>query len=152
MRPNANVAGMMQVMSSPDAVPPAGFEPFRSSAFLEQIGPVWVCHRDHPPSFGLVVQARHTNTGGTAHGGLLVALADAALGHGIRMVVGRKLRLVTAGLSVDFAEPVPVGAWVQAQADLQRQSSRTVFANCFLVSDGRRVVRASGIYTVLGDD
>lgn len=55
------------------------------------------------------------------------------------------------GLSVDFARPIAVGEWVEAQADIQQQTRRTVFANCYLVSTGQRAVRASGIYTITGD-
>jgi acyl-CoA thioesterase FadM len=54
-------------------------------------------------------------------------------------------------LTVDFARPAQVGDWVETQADIQHQSRRNVFANCYLVSGGQRVVRASGIYTVLDD-
>ena len=130
---------------------PAGFETFGSSPFLAVVGPVWVRRQDMPPTFGVRIEQRHTNTGGTAHGGFLVALADLALGQGVRAAVGHDLRLVTAGLSVDFARPVRVGDWVQAQADIQHQSRRTVFASCYLVSHGHRVVRASGIFTVVGE-
>ena len=130
---------------------PDGFEAFDASPFLAVIGPVWVRRQHVPPAFGIRIEERHTNTTGTAHGAMLVALADLALGHGIRAVAGRNLRLVTAGLTVDFARPAQVGDWVETQADIQHQSRRNVFANCYLVSGGQRVVRASGIYTVLDD-
>jgi uncharacterized protein (TIGR00369 family) len=130
---------------------PPGFEAFRSSPFFAIIGPVWVRRQDVPPTFGIRIEQRHTNTGGTAHGGLLVALADLALARGVRAAFGHDLRLVTAGLSVDFARPVRVGDWVQAQADIQHRSRRTVFASCYLVSDGHRSVRASGIFTIVGE-
>jgi acyl-coenzyme A thioesterase PaaI-like protein len=81
----------------------------------------------------------------------LVAVADMALGQGVRASVDPNLHLVTAGLTVDFARPVRVGDWVQAQADIQHRSRRTVFASCYLVSDGHRVVRASGIYSIVSE-
>jgi uncharacterized protein (TIGR00369 family) len=104
-----------------------------------------------PPTFGIRIEPRHCNSAGTAHGGLLVSLADLALGHGILAAVGGGTRLVTAGLSVDFARPIAVGEWVEAQADIQDQTRRTVFASCYLTCDGHRAVRASGIYTIVGD-
>ena len=130
---------------------PDGFEDFASSPFFAVMGPVWIRRGDVPPTFGLRIESRHYNSRGTAHGGLLSALADVALGHGIRAVADRNVRLVTAGLSLDFARPIPVGQWVEAQADIQHQTRRTVFASCYLMSDGRRAVRASGIYTIVGD-
>jgi uncharacterized protein (TIGR00369 family) len=111
---------------------PDGFEAFDASPFLSVVGPVWVRRQHVPPTFGIRIEERHTNTAGTAHGAMLVALADLALGHGIRAVAGRNLRLVTAGLTVDFAIPARVGDWVETQADIQHQSRRNVFANCYL--------------------
>lgn len=136
---------MDEVQSVPD-----GFEVFASSPFFATVGPAWIRRGDGPPTFGLRIEPRHCNSNGTAHGGLLVALADMALARGIRTVVGHDVRLVTAGLSADFARPVAVGQWVEAQADIQHQTSRTVFANCYLTSNGHRAVRASGIYTIVG--
>lgn len=129
---------------------PVGFEAFASSPFFATVGPAWIRRSDVPPTFGIRIEPRHCNSAGTAHGGLLAALADLALGQGIRAVAGRSLRLITAGLSVDFARPIAVGQWVEAQADIQHQTWRTVFANCYLTSDGHRAVRASGIYTIEG--
>jgi acyl-coenzyme A thioesterase 13 len=129
---------------------PAGFEAFASSPFFASVGPAWI-RRDVPPTVGIRIEPRHCNSGGTAHGGLLAALADLALGQGIRAVAGRSIRLVTAGLSVDFARPIAVGQWVEAQADIQHQTRRTVFASCYLTSNGHRAVRASGIYTIADD-
>lgn len=127
---------------------PPGFEAFASSPFFAAVGPAWIRPRDVPPTVGIRIEPRHCNTGGTAHGGLLVALADLALGQGIRAVVGGSVRLVTAGLSVDFARTIAVGQWVQAQAEIQHRTRRVVFANCYLTSNGHRAVRASGIYAI----
>jgi uncharacterized protein (TIGR00369 family) len=138
--------------SDDDGRVPAGFEAFESSPFLAMIGPVWIRRREVPPTFGIRIEQRHTNTGGTAHGALLAGLADLTLGRGIRAVVGQDLRLVTAGLTVDFARPIRVGDWVEAQADIQHRSRRTVFASCYLISNSHRVVRASGIYSIVGDE
>ena len=67
--------------------PPPGFEPlFRTSPFLDTVGPLFY-RRD--PERGLVIGLRiaekHANARGIAHGGLLLTLADIALGyqHGV---------------------------------------------------------------------
>ena len=56
--------------------PPAGFEPlFRTSPFLETIGPLF--YRKDGDGFvvGLRVLAKHANARGGAHGGLLMTLS-----------------------------------------------------------------------------
>jgi acyl-coenzyme A thioesterase 13 len=152
MKPSPGRPGRLSTVTSEEEQGvPDGFEAFASSPFFATVGPAWIRRRDVPPTFGIRIEPRHCNSGGTAHGALLVALADLALGRGIRAVAGRDVRLVTAGLSVDFARPIAVGEWVEAQADIQQRTRRTVFANCYLVSTGQRAVRASGIYTITGD-
>ena len=128
---------------------PAGFEPHTSSPFFEVVGPVWVDRRGAIPIFAMRIERRHCNTGGTAHGGILSGLADLTLGHGIRAAGVGDARLVTASLTVDFAAPVPEGSWIEGTADVQRITRRSAFANCYLVADGVRAVRASGVYTIL---
>lgn len=72
--------------------PPDGFEAFDASPFFEVMGPLFV-RRDSPtPTLGLVVAEQHTNRAGTAHGGLLAALADVVLGQGIRATTRERLR------------------------------------------------------------
>jgi uncharacterized protein (TIGR00369 family) len=127
---------------------PSGFDPFDPSPFFASIGSVWI-RRDVPPTFGMRIEVRNTNSMGTAHGAALVALADLVLGRGIRATAGGDLQIVTAGLTADFASPVRIGEWVEGQADIQRRSDRTVFANCYLIRNEERVVRVSGIYKVI---
>jgi acyl-coenzyme A thioesterase 13 len=141
----------MQSVTPNENHAPPGFEVFESSPLVSVMGPVWIRRHEVPPTFGIRIEERHGNTAGTAHGAVLVTLADVALGHGIRAVANRDLRLVTTGLTVDFARPIRVGEWVEAKADIQYQSRRNVFASCFLVSANQRAVRVSGIYSVIDD-
>ena len=135
-------------MSDSDPNVPEGFELFESSPFAALVGPFFV-RPDEPPTFGLVIEERHLNTWGSAHGAVLTALVDLALGHGVLSARGDGPPLVTAGLTTDFAFPVPLGTWIHAQADIQRLSRRAAYASCFVMSDGQRAVRASGIYISL---
>ncbi len=90
-------------MSDPN--PPPGFEPlFRTSPFLETVGPLFY-RRD--PERGLVIGLRiaekHANARGIAHGGLLVTLADIALGYQTAFGQDPPAGLITANLTADFA-------------------------------------------------
>jgi acyl-coenzyme A thioesterase PaaI-like protein len=78
--------------------PPPGFEPlFRTSPFLETVGPLF--YRSDPERglvIGLRIAEKHANARGIAHGGaLLVTLADIALGYrtGLRPGPARRPRL-----------------------------------------------------------
>lgn len=129
--------------------PPPGFEPlFRTSPFLGTVGPLFY-RRD--PERGLVIGLRiaekHANARGMAHGGLLVTLADIALGYRTAFGEDPPAGLITANLTADFAGAAQVGDWVEAHVDVQKVGSRLAFANAFLVVDGERIVRASAVFT-----
>jgi acyl-coenzyme A thioesterase 13 len=130
---------------------PSGFEPFEPSPFFASIGSVWV-RREVPPTFGMRIEERNTNSMGTAHGAVLVALADLVLGRGIRAVAGENVHVVAASLTADFASPVRIGEWIEGRADIQRRSGRTIFANCYLMRNEERAVRVSGIYTTVDSE
>jgi len=128
------------------AVPP-GFEPlFRTSPFLETLGPFFF--RRTPAGFviGLRVAEKHSNARGTAHGGLLLTLADIALGYTAAFSEEPPLSLTTASLSTDFAGQAKIGDWIEAHVDIQKIGSRLVFANAYLVVGAERIARASAVF------
>jgi acyl-coenzyme A thioesterase 13 len=59
---------------------------------------------------------------------------------------GDKGSFVTAHLAVDYAGSAKVGDWVESKVEIQRVGSRLAFANCYLVADGKPIVRASAIF------
>jgi len=133
-------------MSAPN--PPPGFEPlFRTSPFLETVGPLF-CRRD--PERGLVIGLRiaekHANARGIAHGGLLLTLADIALGYRTAFAQDPPTGMITASLSADFAGSAKVGDWVEAHVEVQKVGGRLAFANAFLVVNGERITRGSAVF------
>jgi acyl-CoA thioesterase FadM len=53
---------------------------------------------------------------------------------------------VTAQLSIDYADAARLGDWIESAVDIQRMGARLAFANGYLLSAGRRLVRASAIF------
>src|SRR3954463_6991028 len=132
--------------------PPPGFGPlFRTSPFLEMVGPLFY-RRD--PERGLVIGLRvaekHANARGVAHGGLLVTLADIALGYRTAFGQDPPEGLITANLTADFAGAAKIGDWVEAHVDVQKIGARLAFASVFLRVEGERIVRASAVFSRAG--
>jgi acyl-coenzyme A thioesterase 13 len=129
---------------------PAGFAPiFRTSPFLETIGPLYSAGSGATLVVGLRVQEKHTNARGTLHGGVLASIADIALGYGLAMSTQPPTSMVTANLSVDFAGSAQVGDWIETSLDIQKIGSRMAFANVYFTLRGERIARASGVFLVL---
>jgi len=129
---------------------PAGFAPiFRTSPFLETIGPLYSAGSGAKLVVGLRVQEKHTNARGTLHGGVLASIADIALGYGLATSTEPPTSMVTANLSVDFAGSAQLGDWIETSLDIQKLGSRMAFASVYFTLRGERIARASGVFLVL---
>lgn len=134
-------------MTAVDDVP-AGWRPlFRTSPFLDTIGPLY--QRDDEDGgfvIGLRIQPKHANARGLAHGGVLMTLADIALGYRSAFSVEPPVSLTTASLTTDFAGSAKLGDWLEAHVEVQKVGGRMAFANAYLVVDGQRIARASAVF------
>jgi acyl-coenzyme A thioesterase 13 len=126
---------------------PEGFEPIaRLSPFNSLVGPLYERREGDAVSIGLAVEEKHTNSRGICHGGVLATLADLALGYSMIAQAGGHGDFVTAHLAIDYAGAARPGDFVHSEVEIQRVGSRLAFANCYLVSGDKRIVRASAIF------
>ncbi len=130
---------------------PQGFKPlFRTSPVLELIGPLYFRGDGADLALGLRAQAKHCNSRGTVHGGMLATLADVALGYTMAFASDPPANLITANLSLDYAGSAKAGDWLEAHVDIQKQGSRLSFANCYILAGEQRIVRASAVFLAAG--
>ena len=115
--------------------------------FNELVGPFYARRQGKDISLGLRIEERHMNSRGICHGGLLATMADLALGYAC-LAIGGQTSFVTVSLSLDFAGSAKAGDWVESQAEVQKTGARIAFANCYLVANGVRIVRASAIFAL----
>lgn len=129
---------------------PEGFAPLETtSPFVNLVGPLYSKPVDGRPVLGLRVEERHLNTRGVCHGGLLVALADTALGYVLSRHPPEPKPVLSVSLTTDFADSARLGEWVEARVDVQKVGARLAFANCYLHVGARRILRASGVFAVV---
>lgn len=126
-------------------IPEGWHEIKRLSPFNALVGPLYERRDGDAVSIGLAIEAKHTNSRGICHGGVLATLADLALGYAMLAKSGDK-GFVTAHLAVDYAGAAKAGDWIESRVEIQRVGSRLAFANCYLMSGGKPIVRASGIF------
>lgn len=120
------------------------------SPFNTLVGPLYERRDGETVSIGLQLEEKHINSRGKCHGGVLATLADLALGYAMLAKTGDRGGFVTAHLAVDYAGACRAGDWVESQVEIQRVGSRLAFANCYLVANGARIVRASAIFASEG--
>ena len=130
---------------------PDGFAPlFRSSPFLDMVGPLY--GRPPGPGFaiGLRAEARHCNARGTVHGGMLATICDLALGYAMAFSAAPALSLATASLTLSYSGSAKAGDWIESRTSIQHVGSRLAYASCDLVVEGKAIVHAAGVYMNAG--
>ena len=126
---------------------PDGFMPlFRTSPFLDTLGPFYHRREGRSLIIGVRIAEKHCNARGTAHGGLLMTLADIALGYNLAYSEEPPASLTTANLTADFAGGAGLGDWLEARVDIQKLGGRLAFANAYLTVNDERIVRASAVF------
>ena len=98
--------------------------------------------------FYLDLDDRHGNVGGVCHGGVLTTLVDIGMGAAAFRAVGHR-PVATIELSVQFVAAAKPGNRVHGRSLLLRAVKSIVFMECEAWSQGRMVVRGTGIWKVL---
>ncbi len=130
---------------------PDGYTPLiPGGQWLMHAGPIY---QRPAPDGGVIIALRvgkqHTNMRGIAHGGMLVTLADSALGRNLNMSRQPPQPMVSVNLSTDFLGSAKVGDWLEAHVTVRKHGSRLSFAECNLMVGERAIVRASGVFAAV---
>ena len=143
---------------------PEGFTPVQTGApFVDLTGPFYFKEVDGGIAIGLLLEGKHCNSAGTAHGGLVATMADIALGNSIghasisdsereqwrsddyklkRPPVPR----VTVSMTTDYMGFARAGDWIEMHVEIQKLGKTLSFATAFLVNGSNKVARTSGVY------
>ena len=90
----------------------------------------------------------HMNLYGIVHGGVLMTMADTAMGAAC-LVCNKKV--VTLSLSMDFMHSVPLTTRVIARGSVLHDGRHTMACECELLSaEGKLFAKAHGTFYVLG--
>lgn len=128
---------------------PEGFErQSRRSPLTDPWEPIYWKQTPDAVILGLRLATPHTNARGFAHGGLIAALTDKAMGHscGHRMRVSS---LLTVSMSIDFIGSAQVGQWLTVETDVIKTGSTICFAQCLVKADDVAIARANATFRVV---
>jgi uncharacterized protein (TIGR00369 family) len=129
---------------------PDGFErQSRPSPLTDPWEPIYSKQTPDAIILGLRLATPHTNARGFAHGGLIAALTDKAMGHSC----GHKMRgvhsLVTVSMSIDFVGSAQIGQWLTVETDVIKTGSTICFAQCLVKADDAVIGRANATFRVV---
>ena len=129
---------------------PEGFEPSsRGSPLTDPWEPIYQKQTPDAIIFGLWLAKPHTNARGFAHGGLIAALTDKAMGHSCGYQLRGAYSLVTVSMGIDFISSAQIGQWLTVETDVIKTGSTLCFAQCFVKADGVAIARANATFRVV---
>jgi uncharacterized protein (TIGR00369 family) len=134
---------------------PQGFAPhFRKSPLTDPWEPLYSRVTDDRVVIGLRLRTEHTNSRGMAHGGLIAALADNAMGLSCSAAMqgeGRQMEAkpVTVSLAIDYVGAAKLGQWVAFDTQYVKTGRTLCFAQAFVTADGEIIARADAKFRVL---
>jgi uncharacterized protein (TIGR00369 family) len=96
----------------------------------------------------IVLDARHINSGGVCHGGMLLSLADVAMGAAT-FDAGGGHPCATIQMDGHFLAAAKEGQRLLAVATQLRKVRELSFMECDIWAGGRQVMRASGTWKYL---
>lgn len=143
--------------ADPAARVPPGFVPHtRSSPLTAPWEPIFARQDGHAVQLGLQVREAHCNARGFAHGGLVCALADNAMGlsavASARASGGAEVKgAVTVSLVLDFVDSARIGDWLCFRPAVLRAGRTLAFTEAHVWAAGpqsgeRLVARASATF------
>ncbi|GBD49474.1 PaaI family thioesterase [Methylopila sp. Yamaguchi] len=140
----------MNAVPSPPYDPLAhGWERFQDAGFIDLVGPI-VTRRGEGGlrAFGVTAETKHANLIGVVHGGMLMTLADRALGVAAWDAAGGRAS-VTVQFDMQFVSTAKMGDFVAVEPELVRLTSSLVFMRGTLKVGDRAVAAANGLWKIL---
>jgi uncharacterized protein (TIGR00369 family) len=126
---------------------PQGFErQSRRSPLTDPWEPIYARQTPDAIILGLRLATPHTNSRGFAHGGLIAALTDKAMGHSCAYKMRGAYSLVTVSMAIDFLSSAQIGQWLTVETDVIKTGSTICFAQCLVKADDVAIARANATF------
>jgi acyl-coenzyme A thioesterase PaaI-like protein len=139
---------------------PAGYSRhFRGSPLTDPWEPLYSKAENGAIRLALRIREAHCNSRGFAHGGLISALADNAMGlslnETLRTTQGKEPNaLVTIGLALDFLGTAKIDQWLEVVPRVLRAGGSIGFVDCLVRADDQPVARGNATFRIFraGED
>lgn len=133
--------------ASTQAYPPGWSLAPDNDGFIGHVGPLLITGETGSRRYGFLARDKHANLLGVVQGGMLMSLADRALG-----LVGWEdggQPCVTVQFDMQFVASARIGEFVEVAPQVVRRTRSMLFLRGDLHADGRLVAAAAGVWRIL---
>lgn len=121
-----------------------GWKPRELPGFIGTAGPLWTRREGDVWAYGLLVEDRHLNPAGRAHGGALMTLVDHAV-SAVAWETCQRQACVTVQMDCQFFAALQPGQFAEVRADVTHQTGSMVFAAAILTVRGKPFLSCKAI-------
>lgn len=125
-----------------------GWDLVDSPGFGRLVGPLYRKQAESGPIFGLLAEEKHLNSAGIVHGGMIMALADHAIGHA-SVAHTQHERQVTIQLNTQFISAARLGDFLVAAGQVFSETRTLVFVGGTINVGERLVAQSTGVWKKL---
>jgi acyl-coenzyme A thioesterase PaaI-like protein len=140
-------------MSGSEQIPEGYERHFRSSPLTDPWEPLYSKAENGSIILALRVRHAHCNSRGFAHGGLISALADNAMGLSLIETLGERHKerpsgLVTISLALDFLGSGRIDQWLEFVPRVLRAGGSLGFVDCLVRADDQPIARGNATFRI----
>jgi acyl-coenzyme A thioesterase PaaI-like protein len=134
-----------------DRLPPQDFIPVvTNSPATDAMAPLYSKSGPNAVFVGTFVRPSLCNGHGTAHGGVIAAIADFAMGLGyasdFRALHGELRGLLTVQMAIDYIGPGALGTWLQFNPRVVYAGKTRGLIDALIFADDTLIARASAAF------
>ena len=134
---------------------PDGYAPYvRRSPLTDPWEPLFERRVGDATRLALQVREAHCNSRSFAHGGLITALADNAMGISAVLVAraggaGETTGAVTVSISTDFIDSGKLGDWIEFHPSVLKTGRTLAFVECHVKCGERLIARCNATFRIV---
>lgn len=127
----------------------AGWERQTDEGFIDLVGPLWRLRDNDVDRYAVHTMPKHRNRRGVVQGGMLMTLADRAMGATARRN-DPGVAQATVQMNMNFIDAAQIGELLVAECRIDRSTRSLVFVSGVLTQGSRTVGTCSGVWKILG--
>lgn len=131
-------------------IPEGYLEHDRKSPLTAPWEPIYAKRTERALQLAVEIRDVHCNSRGLAHGGLISALADNAMGLSAIVATiadgGTPQRALTVSLALDFVDSARPGEWLEIMPTVIRTGHTLSFVECRVVVGSRSIARGNATF------
>ncbi len=133
-------------MDQKTSKPPTGFVEFPIDyGFPALIGPLYIKPGDPQAVFGFRVEEKHLNPAGICHGGMMMSVADMAVGFAALAATDLKIFPPSINNTFDFLAPAMPDNWLETRVTFINPTRSMAFADGIIHCNEKPILRFNGI-------